>query len=182
MATERERRIAGLPSKVEIASCVRHVVPLFGEEPQYGPDTRVHFVYFVQGTSHGDPFGAVVVAPGHLAPRVEMYGRERFERQETSTTGLLAMTMRRELIEKTVEHPEAADEAAAAELVARLREEGRTLFSGERIELDVPFADRDKAKELGAKWDPAGRCWYAMSGLSDHDALSEWTPRALAPA
>jgi hypothetical protein len=30
-----------------------------------------------------------------------------------------------------------------------------------RAWLDVPFADKDRAKALGARWDPAARRWYA---------------------
>ena len=33
-----------------------------------------------------------------------------------------------------------------------------------RIDLDVPFADKDKAKALGARWDPAQKSWYASPG------------------
>lgn len=29
-----------------------------------------------------------------------------------------------------------------------------------RIDLDVPFSEKDQAKGLGARWDPAARCWY----------------------
>ena len=31
----------------------------------------------------------------------------------------------------------------------------------ERVWLDVPFAEKDQAKALGARWDPQARCWYA---------------------
>jgi hypothetical protein len=31
----------------------------------------------------------------------------------------------------------------------------------ERIWLDVPFAEKDSAKQAGARWDPAARRWYA---------------------
>jgi hypothetical protein len=33
-----------------------------------------------------------------------------------------------------------------------------------RTNLKVPFADKDKAKALGAKWDPAQKSWYAPPG------------------
>ena len=33
--------------------------------------------------------------------------------------------------------------------------------SHERCWLDVPFAEKDKAKAAGARWDPAARLWYA---------------------
>jgi hypothetical protein len=31
----------------------------------------------------------------------------------------------------------------------------------ERVWLDVPFAEKDQAKALGARWDPQARRWYA---------------------
>ena len=33
-----------------------------------------------------------------------------------------------------------------------------------RVNLAVPFAQKDEAKRLGAKWDVAKRTWYAPSG------------------
>lgn len=42
-----------------------------------------------------------------------------------------------------------------------------------RIWLDVPYADKDAAKELGARWDPRARRWYApRPGMSE---LGQWT-------
>jgi hypothetical protein len=44
-----------------------------------------------------------------------------------------------------------------------------------RVWLDVPFAEKDHAKSLGARWDPAIRRWYepapAMNGLARWAAL-----------
>ena len=33
-----------------------------------------------------------------------------------------------------------------------------------RVDLAVPFAQKDEAKKLGTKWDAAKRVWYAPSG------------------
>ena len=42
----------------------------------------------------------------------------------------------------------------------------------ERIWLDVPFAEKDGARQAGARWDPAARRWYApRPGI---DALDRW--------
>ncbi|MGH9214185.1 MAG: DUF5710 domain-containing protein [Acidimicrobiales bacterium] len=42
----------------------------------------------------------------------------------------------------------------------------------ERIWLDVPFSEKDKAKALGARWDPARKRWYApRQGMA---ALDDW--------
>jgi Domain of unknown function (DUF5710) len=44
-----------------------------------------------------------------------------------------------------------------------------------RLWLAVPFAEKDEAKQLGARWDPAQRRWYApRPGMT---ALARWAPR-----
>lgn len=49
----------------------------------------------------------------------------------------------------------------------------------DRIWLDVPFAEKDRAKQAGARWDPAARRWYApQPGIS---ALDEWAAAADIP-
>jgi Domain of unknown function (DUF5710) len=46
--------------------------------------------------------------------------------------------------------------------------------------LDVPFADKDRAGALGARWDPAARRWYApRSGMR---GLDRWAARPDLPA
>ena len=34
-----------------------------------------------------------------------------------------------------------------------------------RINLNVPFAEKDDAKKLGAKWDPINKVWYVVDPL-----------------
>ena len=41
--------------------------------------------------------------------------------------------------------------------------------------LDVPDADKEEAKRVGAKWDPDEQRWYAGPGGSAH--LERWSPR-----
>src|SRR5215831_6639908 len=43
-----------------------------------------------------------------------------------------------------------------------------------RLWLDVPFAEKDEAKALGARWDPKARSWYAPPDRSA--AVARWTP------
>ena len=43
------------------------------------------------------------------------------------------------------------------------------------IYLVVPFAEKDEAKRLGAKWDAAARKWYAPSA-KEGEALKRWMP------
>jgi len=40
--------------------------------------------------------------------------------------------------------------------------------------LDVPFAEKDEAKALGARWDPQARRWYATRATMT--ALQHWAP------
>jgi Domain of unknown function (DUF5710) len=48
-----------------------------------------------------------------------------------------------------------------------------------RLWLDVPFAEKDEAKQLGARWDPAQRRWYApRPGMA---GLARWAPRPPLP-
>ena len=47
-----------------------------------------------------------------------------------------------------------------------------------RIELQVPFEDKDKAKKLGARWDPKKKVWYLPEGLDAH-LFQQWLPKEL---
>lgn len=51
---------------------------------------------------------------------------------------------------------------------------------GTRVWLDVPFAEKDRARALGARWDPAERSWYApragMTGFAHWEQLPEVLP------
>jgi len=41
--------------------------------------------------------------------------------------------------------------------------------------LEVPYAQKDQAKALGARWDPARKKWYVPGGI-DLAAFSAWMP------
>lgn len=43
--------------------------------------------------------------------------------------------------------------------------------------LVVPFAEKDQAKALGARWDAASRKWYIPSG-KDATAFARWLTKA----
>ena len=42
-----------------------------------------------------------------------------------------------------------------------------------RVELNVPYNDKDKAKALGAKWDMSTRKWYVFSP-EDLKPFAQW--------
>jgi hypothetical protein len=50
-----------------------------------------------------------------------------------------------------------------------------------RINLKVPFAEKDTAKALGARWDPAKKIWY-VKDVADFTPLSRWIPDVQAVA
>ena len=44
-----------------------------------------------------------------------------------------------------------------------------------RLNLKVPFAEKDQAKQLGARWDAARKTWY-IEGMEDVSAFARWSP------
>lgn len=50
--------------------------------------------------------------------------------------------------------------------------------NSDKLFLDVPFAEKDSVKRLGAKWDGAMRKWYIPHGV-DVKPFSRWWPDAL---
>ena len=50
-------------------------------------------------------------------------------------------------------------------------------MADQRIWLDVPYQEKDQAKALGARWDPAAKRWYApragIGGLRRWEALPD---------
>lgn len=49
---------------------------------------------------------------------------------------------------------------------------------GAALLLDVPFAQKDKAKSIGAKWDADKKKWYVPLGL-DIKLFEAWWPESL---
>jgi hypothetical protein len=46
----------------------------------------------------------------------------------------------------------------------------------ERIYLDVPFAENDHAKQIGARWDPNVRRWWIHSACYRPELVQRWLP------
>jgi hypothetical protein len=46
-----------------------------------------------------------------------------------------------------------------------------------RTNLKVPFAEKDEAKKLGARWDPARKIWYVLD-KDDLAPFARWAPSA----
>lgn len=44
-----------------------------------------------------------------------------------------------------------------------------------RLNLKVPFAEKDEAKKLGARWDAGRKLWY-IEGKGDIARFSRWVP------
>jgi hypothetical protein len=49
-----------------------------------------------------------------------------------------------------------------------------------RIDLRVPFTEKEEARRLGARWDPRQKVWYVPAGV-DVAALQKWLPAPLEP-
>jgi exodeoxyribonuclease VII large subunit len=47
-----------------------------------------------------------------------------------------------------------------------------------RIDLRVPFVEKDQAKVHGARWDRENQTWYAPPG-ADLEKLKRWLPRGV---
>src|SRR5699024_3798561 len=59
-------------------------------------------------------------------------------------------------------------------LLTEQPEEPEAAPAPQHVWLDVPFAEKDEAKALGARWDRRERRWYApREGMSE---LSRWEP------
>ncbi len=49
-----------------------------------------------------------------------------------------------------------------------------------RIDLRVPFSEKEDARRLGARWDPRQKVWYVPAGV-DVAPLQKWLPAPRAP-
>lgn len=49
--------------------------------------------------------------------------------------------------------------------------------SSSKVYLNVPFAEKDEAKALGARWDAARKKWYAPQG-AEVGRFERWLPQA----
>lgn len=47
-----------------------------------------------------------------------------------------------------------------------------------QLYIDVAYAQSPRAKEMGARWDAALKCWYVPYGV-DINLLKEWWPKEL---
>lgn len=45
-----------------------------------------------------------------------------------------------------------------------------------RVDLNVPFDEKDEAKRLGARWDAQKKVWFVPDGM-DAGALARWIPK-----
>ncbi len=44
-----------------------------------------------------------------------------------------------------------------------------------RLNLKVPYAEKDQAKKLGARWDTGRKIWY-IEGIGDTGPFARWSP------
>ena len=67
--------------------------------------------------------------------------------------------------------------AEAAQIPTMIRESSPALQapSPERTYIAVPYAEKDDAKQLGAKWDRGEKSWYVPAG-ADTEVFAQWMP------
>ena len=46
-----------------------------------------------------------------------------------------------------------------------------------RFDLKVPFAEKDEAKKLGARWDPARKLWHVDDARVELALFERWRPQ-----
>src|SRR5699024_8027186 len=51
-----------------------------------------------------------------------------------------------------------------------------TAGSDNRMDLDVPYAEKNEAKKLGARWDPQKKTWWIDVSTHSPDDFARWTP------
>ncbi len=57
--------------------------------------------------------------------------------------------------------------------VVKIQEESALRVTPERVYLEVPYAEKEAAKKLGAKWDRQEKSWYAPEGVA-LEPLKQW--------
>jgi hypothetical protein len=55
----------------------------------------------------------------------------------------------------------------------------KSASGGDRAWLDVPYADKDEAKQLGARWDAKARRWFAPT--ANREVLARWAAKPPIP-
>jgi Domain of unknown function (DUF5710) len=54
------------------------------------------------------------------------------------------------------------------------------MVNDERIDLTVPYARKEEAKALGARWDPSLRTWFVPPGIDLTGFDAKWLPSEIA--
>ncbi len=76
--------------------------------------------------------------------------------------------------------PQVAEGGTELQFKSRLQNEFReNALYGRRVDLDVAYEDRKKAKGRGAKWDPGKKTWYAVLSSETIHNLSPWLQGAV---
>ena len=49
-------------------------------------------------------------------------------------------------------------------------------IDAEKFYINIPYSEKDQAKKLRAKWDPAKKSWFIPKG-SNKDCFEKWLPK-----
>ena len=152
---------------VEIANVAHHLV----ESPWRSVDARILVV--ATGTCNEKPFEAVLENDASLHATAILY--------HTNTSPFTSsenQSIRRKLKaaepSKVTDHRNAPAPDGFESFAHLLYESLSAKHYGQKIALNVPFAEKDQAAALGAEWDGATRQWYVMDKKVDVNAFARW--------
>lgn len=91
-------------------------------------------------------------------------------------SGMRTATILEKMREAGVEPPKSHQEGGREELAAASTETKYRDIpgKGKGVVLNVPFADKDKAKQHGARWSPYLKKWYFPEGAELPEGLKQW--------
>lgn len=144
---------------------------MLGEALQIGHDPGQHAAYTASWIKALENDPSVIFKAAAQAEKVKEFvlGLERT--QELTQAPAKAQDM-----ERLMDGPTRDDAASAAvETPLTLEKETPMHTSEHRVNLAVPFSEKDAAKALGARWDKAAKVWYAPPGV-DLNGLERWRP------
>ena len=111
--------------------------------------------------------------PGAQRPSAEHYSAAKGNRIQVA--GDATPEEARMIFEKLAPHLSSDRTVSMATTEGVMQHRGERMTAREKTWLNVPYVEKDQAREAGAKWDPQAKHWYAPRG-SDLNRLATWLP------
>lgn len=144
----------------------------FGSEAYAKEELRAEIASLMLGEklSIGHDPGQHVAYIGSWIKALEEDPREIFRASadaEKITQYLLGREMQK------VQNQDIEEQAKIQVPVLKIQEESALRTTPERVYLDVPYAEKEAVKKLGAKWDRQEKSWYVPAGIA-LEPLKQW--------